>query len=397
MSYKSGYGFPKSIYEDVARMRSIFDRKWFFIGMRADVPKPRDFYEFEIFGERYFFVHGADGNIRCFVNRCPHQSARLVQQNTGKCAGRIVCPNHQWAYDINSGALVHAAGMPKGFPDCAEGRDIRLDEINVREVYGMVFVCLGTAPPAADIAAIERRIPAYVQPYEMGSDSYKPAEQARESVRTNWLTAMINSRECNHCAENHKRLLSIFHPESFSGTTSPSYEKALRDAENRWESSGLAWKEQPFSAQDNCRAARFPLANGAQSNTFDGKPACALPIGPHKDIGYDSSTLSVWVNPNAWVHISSDHIVANWVLPISKDETRYHTSWYVRADAKEGTDYCKDHLTEVWRVTNSEDTALCVSMHAGINSKYYRPGPFSNGEKFSRQFCDWYMTHSHSA
>ena len=140
--------------------------------------------------------------------------------------------------------------------------------------------------------------------------------------------------------------------------------------------------------------ARYPLADGYKSITFDGKPASQKLIGPHIDTGYDGGTLSIWLNPNAWIHMTSDHIATNWVLPLDSFRCVLFTSWIVHKDAVEGVDYTEDHMTDVWRVTNGEDVALCESMSAGTRSKHYRPGPFSEDEKFCTQFTDWYMKHS---
>ena len=92
--------------------------------------------------------------------------------------------------------------------------------------------------------------------------------------------------------------------------------------------------------------------------------------------------------------MTSDHIATNWVLPLDSFRCVLFTSWIVHKDAVEGVDYTEEHMTDVWRVTNGEDVALCESMSAGTRSKHYRPGPFSEDERFCTQFTDWYMKHS---
>lgn len=142
----------------------------------------------------------------------------------------------------------------------------------------------------------------------------------------------------------------------------------------RWESLGLAWQEQAFSPNDCCRVARYPMQENFQSITFDGKPASKKLIGPFKD--YDQSTLSMWFNPNAWIHFASDHIATNWVLPIDGGKCALYTSWIVHEDAIEGVDYEPGHLKEVWQVTNAEDVTL-----GGCRRKvrFISTGTFRNG------------------
>ena len=398
MNYHSGRGFPSEIISDLSRMQALFANKWFFVGTRADVSKPRDYFKFNLFDEQYFLVHGSDGEIRCLVNRCAHQSARLVNDDTGKCAASIICPNHQWAYKLNGGALHTAAGMSAEFHE-SEGKDFALDQIPLREIDGMLFACLDSEANDHNMSEVEAVLAPYTNPFGLGESSsgessYKAAYHHRESIDANWLVVMINNRECCHCAANHKRLLNLFDPASFNGASSPAYDALFKNAVDRWEKSGLAWQEDAFETSPEVRVARYPMAKGFKSISFDGKPVSKKTIGPFVGQDYDEGTLSFWFNPNAWIHFVSDHIAVNWVLPINADRCELYTSWIVASDAVEGEDYTEDHLTEVWKLTNQEDVGLCMSMNAGVKSKHYHPGPFSENEKFCTQFCDWYMANS---
>ena len=394
MVYQSGYGFPRDIYFDSDRARRLYYNKWFFVAMRGDLPKKRQYFTFNLLGERYFLAHGNDGIIRGYVNRCAHQSAKLVDGVSGKCAAHIICPNHQWAYDLQSGHLAKAPSMAKGFETSCEGKAVYLDPIAVKEINGFIFACLNPDASHEDLDVIAALIAPYTKPYELGRDIYKPAFHHRETIEASWLSVMINNRECNHCAQNHKKLLNLFYPDSFNGTLSDAYQACLNSAQQRWDEKGLAWAEQAFTISDQCRIARYPLNEGYSSITFDGKPASKRPIGPHIQSGYDASTLSLWFNPNAWIHIASDHIATNWVLPIDATHCTLYTSWIVHHEAQESIDYNKAHMTDVWRVTNAEDVSLCLSMSQGAQSQHYRPGPFSAQETFCTQFCDWFMQYS---
>lgn len=394
MVYQSSYGFPRDVYFDTDRAKRLYFNKWFFVAMRGDIPKVRSYFKFDLFGESYFLVHGTDAVIRGYVNRCAHQSARLVNQPTGKCGTRITCPNHQWSFDLNSGILIHSLGMPEEFSACPEGKNMHLTQISIEEVDGLIFACLNPKATREDLDAITDLIAPYTNPFNLGGSNYKQAFHEREVIEASWLSVMINNRECNHCARNHKRLLQLFDSSSFNGTMTPKYSALLKAAQKRWDEKGLAWQEHAFTVSDQCRVARYPLAEGFKSITFDGKPASDKLIGPHIETGYDEGTLSIWLNPNAWIHITSDHIATNWVLPIDAEHCELYTSWIVHKDAVENIDYTEEHMTEVWRVTNAEDVTLCRSMTQGTKSEHYRPGPFSPIEKFCTQFCDWYMKYT---
>ncbi|MGI9616743.1 MAG: aromatic ring-hydroxylating dioxygenase subunit alpha [Acidimicrobiales bacterium] len=362
------------------------------MGTRGDVPSPGEWLTFQLFNDDFFLIHGPDGEVRCFVNRCAHQSARLVRGQTGSCGASLVCPNHQWSYDIGSGGLRAAPMMGRGFAGTEAGRASSLDRIRVREISGMLFACLGDQSSPADLDGVEEVISPYTAPFGLERGGYKLAHHHRETVPANWLLVMINNRECCHCRVNHKGLMKLFDSSSFNGASSPAYDKMFSGASRRWDELGLAWEEQAFEPIDYCRVARYPMLDGCKSITFDGEPASKKLIGGWDT--HDSSTLSMWFNPNAWVHFTSDHIATNWVLPIDGEKCELYTSWIVREDAVEGEDYNVDHLTSVWRVTNSEDVELCNSMTRGAQSDFHRSGPFSEDERFCKQFCDWYMRYS---
>nr|XP_061811373.1 glycine betaine monooxygenase oxygenase subunit-like [Nerophis lumbriciformis] len=392
VDYVSGHGLPAHALFDAERTRRLLEAKWFFVGTRGDVPNPGDVFTFSALEDEYFLLHSPDGQIRGFINRCAHQSARLFRGDTALCGASIVCPNHQWSYETASGRLHKATGMGRDYPTSPEGARSSLDTIAVREVGGLIFACLSSQPDTADMDEIAGILAPYTDPFALGAGGYKLAHHHREVVPANWLLVMINNRECMHCRANHKGLCDLFDPSSFNGAMTTRYRKLFDDAASRWQDLGLAWQEQAFEPNDMCRVARYPLQPGYSSITFDGAPASKRLIGPFES--HDESTLSMWFNPNAWIHFTSDHIATNWVLPLDGDRCELYSSWLVRDDAVEGIDYDVEHLTEVWRVTNAEDVGLCESMTAGAKSRHYRPGPFSPDERFCIQFCDWFMQHS---
>ena len=187
-------------------------------------------------------MQGSDGEIRCLVNRCAHQSARLVNDEIGRCAASIICPNHQWAYELNGGKLRSAAGMPVEFHE-AEGKDFALDQIPLREIDGLLFACLDPNANDQDMSDATAVLAKYINPFALGQNGYKAAFHHRETIEANWLTVMINNRECCHCAANHKQLLKLFDPASFNGASSPTYDAVFKNAVDRWEASELAWQE----------------------------------------------------------------------------------------------------------------------------------------------------------
>jgi phenylpropionate dioxygenase-like ring-hydroxylating dioxygenase large terminal subunit len=95
-----------------------------------------------------------DGHgIHAWLDQCRHRGAKLSLGQVRD--GMLVCSYHGWCYDA-SGACAHVPAHPK----LAAALGARARVFRVRERYGLVWVCLGTA--AVEVPAFpEWNDPAY--------------------------------------------------------------------------------------------------------------------------------------------------------------------------------------------------------------------------------------------
>jgi Rieske 2Fe-2S family protein len=66
--------------------------------------------------------------------------------------------------------------------------------------------------------------------------------------------------------------------------------------------------------------------------------------------------------------------------------------WLVDAAAVEGRDYDLDALTALWKITSLEDKKIVEWNQAGINSRFFEPGPYSLQETYANRFVSWYLS-----
>lgn len=59
---------------------------------------------------RNLFVHRADGEIRVYDSRCPHQTTNIP--HLALEGNKLTCPKHHWAFDITSGACIELGNRP---------------------------------------------------------------------------------------------------------------------------------------------------------------------------------------------------------------------------------------------------------------------------------------------
>ncbi|WP_353230860.1 SRPBCC family protein [Novosphingobium sp.] len=394
---RAGYTLPRELYvgEEAYRfdtevmLRSV----WLFAGTVAHAKAPGDWFVFELGNNQVIIVRGRDNQIRAFYNSCRHRGARVCEAASGN-SPRLICPYHAWTYGLD-GKLLAARNMPDGFDKADHG----LVPVALENVGGLLFVCLADNPPPFGRA--KQDIAEQIAIYNL--DKLKVAVQDDLIEPANWKLVMENNRECYHCDQNHPELLKSLSTYGFGkGLPEDGADDVVDDAafdamlaaqRQHWMDLGIFHELVEFPEENGQtgfhRVARLPLANGAVSQTLDGKSASRMAIWPH---GLDEqSSLSVWTQPNSWHHFCNDHVVTFSLTPLGPDKTLLRTSWLVHEDAVEGVDYDPAHLTAVWRATNAQDSYLSAVNHRGITSDGYRQGPYSVEEKLVDAFKTFYV------
>jgi phenylpropionate dioxygenase-like ring-hydroxylating dioxygenase large terminal subunit len=104
--------------------------------LSTEIAEPGSFVTFDDTGVPIVVVRGRDGEVRAFLNVCPHRGARVVRSDSGK-ASRFTCRFHGWTFDT-AGAVV---GVPNEAQFCGEIGDRKhLVSCPAEERHGLVFV-----------------------------------------------------------------------------------------------------------------------------------------------------------------------------------------------------------------------------------------------------------------
>lgn len=391
-----GFGMNGQLFgrQDVFEtdLQIFFNQHWILVGVTADIAEPGDVSTIDIGKASIILVRDDDEQVRAYRNVCRHRGARLKE--AGKSTvGMLVCPYHQWTYDLD-GSLKHAAHMGKDFdPKCRS-----LSAVHCKVVGTHIFVCLADTPPA-DISVLEQTLTPRFAPYDLTNS--KIAYEAQIIENGNWKLVMENNRECYHCAGTHPELTASFLPEDFGFCTDNMGEDSLKaldeyfqrnaDAQRDWESQGhlcAAVEYLDENAVTQFRTQRLVIAGRGESQTLSTEVACTRLFGEltRRDLG----DTHLWTH-NSWTHVMSDHAVITYIIPLSPDRTLVRSKWLVHKDAVEGVDYDLQQLTEVWVATNQQDASLVGITHSGTQDPGYAPGPFSAfTESYVDQFSRWY-------
>ena len=396
---RKGLTLPQGLY--VSEEAFHFDVEvvlksvWLYACTVAHVKSPGDHFVFELGGNSIIIVRGKDNEVRAFWNSCRHRGSKICLEQRGRSA-RLTCPYHQWTYGLD-GTLLAARSMADDF----DKRDHGLVSVALENIGGLIFVCMGDNPPPIDRAKAD--IAQQIAVYDLAK--LKVAVQDDLIEDANWKLVMENNRECYHCDAGHPELIGVLGTYGF-GKGLPedgardvvddrAYDALVAAKRAEWKVLGIDHDLIEFPEGWWHRVARLALANGAVTQSIDGKPASQKLIGPFTQP--ETSSLSVWTQPNSWHHFCCDHVVTFSITPLSADKTLLRTTWLVHEDAVEGVDYDPDRLAALWRATNNQDGYFSSINHRGIANDGYRQGPYAVEEKLVECFKDFYVDRAKAA
>jgi Rieske 2Fe-2S family protein len=377
-----GYALPQACYTDPA----IFEREmerlilphWHCVGHVSQLREPGDYFTVEIAGESVIVARGQDGEVRGLVNSCRHRGARVCTEAAGS-ARNFTCPYHAWSYGLD-GALRAARHLPETVDRGALG----LKTLPVRVIEGLVFLTFAAEPLGLDhvVEVLGSSARAY------GWNDARIAHRETYRVTANWKLAVENYMECYHCQPAH--------PEYSRGHVfaRPSADNREIDDRLRARTARLGveigeidrWADRAAPGQEGADCARSALYDGTVSGSQDGGPVAPL-MGSFSD--YDGGVTFIDIGPTSTFLAYPDHGLIYRFIPVSVAVTDMEVIWLVRGDAVEGRDYDIERLTWLWRVTSLADKRIIELNQAGINSRYYEPGPYVPMERGTGRFVDW--------
>jgi Rieske 2Fe-2S family protein len=391
--HKAGYALQREFQTDPGiyqlDLDRIWRRGWLFAGHSCEIERPGDYFVFDVDTDSIIVIRDDAERVLALHNTCRHRGMRICPAGSGHVA-RIVCPYHQWSY-ARHGELVACGGMDQDGD--LDRRDFGLYRVHVREVGGLIFVCLATAPPPFEGA--QAALGAMLPP--QGLTRAKVAATRRYEVRANWKLVWENNRECWHCTVNHPQYIQANYDNApiDDAPLRSQIERQAQATSERLAADGLSIDYQEagmvrFPSPDCWWSInRTPLVPGWVSESIDGRPVAPL-MGAYRT--RDVGTLRMRTMPNFWNHSSSDHSVSTRLAPAGPQKTLVQVQWLVAGDAVEGKDYALHALLPFWELTSEQDWDLCEKNQAGVNSSAFTPGPYSTKREYNViRYTEWYL------
>ena len=389
-AWRPGYALPGAVYqgETIYReeMRRIFLKSWLYAGHVSQIPERGDYFLFEMAGESVIIVRESAEVVNALLNVCRHRGSRICDAGSGHEA-RLTCRYHGWSYGLD-GSLRAAAHVPPDFDKTRWG----LKRIAVRTFAGMIFVNFDPDPVSFD--PVVRDLAAPLAPYQL--DRARVAHRQNYPITSNWKLAVENYCECYHCAPAHPEY-SVGHGRAIGNAAS---EPLLAEVMARAEQAGLTQHEVRHSWLDSGELGtdrgyeKYPLLRGHLTGSRDGTPLAPL-LGSIRS--YDGGATDLHLGPMTFGLAYCDHVVLYRFTPRALRATDCEITWLVNDKAVEGRDYDRANLTWLWDVTTIADKQIIERNQAGVDSRYYEPGPLSPMEHFTNRFIEWYVANMRGA
>lgn len=353
----SGQMLPAAAYTDQSVLdweyEHLFAGGWICLGRADGFSKTGDRRAYQVGSEGILVVRGADGRLRGFFNTCRHRAHELLPADAQASGKFIRCPYHAWVF-TSSGELF---GVPPTHEhDIADPSQYSLVELAVREWHGYVMANIdGAAPPIEEaFIGLDR----WLEPF--GMERLRLGDSHSYTLESNWKLIVENYHECFHCPTIHPELTTVADTES--GTT------VLGEG---WYVGG----SQEFR-------------DGVHTMSLDGRshgaPIAGIPSRCQTGVMY------LQVGVNLLVSLHPDYVMVHRLVPLAPDRTFVECHWLFPAEAFDSEGFDPAYAVDFWDITNRQDWTACESVQRGVQSRGYRPGPFSSYHEVSvHAFIAW--------
>ena len=347
---------PAAFYTDDTyyrrEMERLFGRMWIVAGRTEEVARPGQFVLREVLGESVVITSNAAGAVNAFYNVCRHRGTKLCTEAAGTFAGSIQCPYHAWTYDLD-GRLIGAPHMEE-VPHFRKA-DYPLHRVHAEVWDGHIFINLDPAarPLREQLADLPSRFAAWrMQDLRLG-------HRIVYDVKANWKLIIQNYNECLHCPNLHPALNKLSH--YLSGENVP--------------------------LQATYMGGRMDLRPGVDTLSMDGScPRAFLPGLSSEDV---RRVYYYAIFPNMLLSLHPDYMLVHTLWPQSADRTINVCEWHFHPTELARPDFDPSDAVAFWDMTNRQDWHVCELSQAGISSRAYTPGPYSNREDLLYAFDRW--------
>jgi len=196
-----------------AEMENIFSKCWLYVGHESELKSNDSFEARRVGGRPVIFLRDKQGQIRCFLNVCPHRGAQITRHRSGR-ARNFSCIYHGWTFE-NTGKVrlvTEADTYSSSFH--GEGRNDLVAVPRFEQYRGFWFLNYDKQAISLHdyLAGAREYIDLVVDQSEEGMTVVEGVQEY--SARANWKMLAENSTDVLHVETLHPTYLDLIRTNS---------------------------------------------------------------------------------------------------------------------------------------------------------------------------------------
>jgi phenylpropionate dioxygenase-like ring-hydroxylating dioxygenase large terminal subunit len=186
-----------------AELRHLFLPAWHPVAVKSDLARPGDFVTHELV-ETPFIIRNFDGELRAFLNICPHRHSRLTLDARGNTE-KFRCRYHGWEFtkDGRTGKIPDARAFRPW-----DRENSCLKSFHVDTCADLVYVNFSDNP-----VPLREWIGPLWDVWQSYGGAFRHALTWEKEFPCNWKIVLENSLESYHIPEIHPTTFKEFPPE----------------------------------------------------------------------------------------------------------------------------------------------------------------------------------------
>jgi Rieske 2Fe-2S family protein len=335
----------------------LFAREWLCAGREEQLAAPGDYRVLEVLGESILLLRNRQGVLKAYYNVCRHRGAQLCRvaaaaptpglavQGGVIGARSIVCPYHQWSYDLD-GRLIAAPHMSD--VENFDKASISLHPVGVECWGGFVFLHL-TPSQAKPLSAPLGGIPERTARYPLAQ--LRIGHTIEYQVAANWKALCENYNECYHCGGVHPELCALVPAFRVAGGGALDWARGIPHREGAY----------TFTHSGTTRRRAFPALDEDERTRHKGEV----------------------IYPNLFLSLACDHVAAFILQPRAAERTDITCHFLFETHELAKPDFDPNDAVEFWDITNRQDWSICESVQRGMRSRVHSHGYYAPMEDFN--------------
>jgi len=334
--------FSSSIYQK--EISNIFLKEWLYV-CHLDSIKPNHYRTLQIDQKNIILIKNKNNQLSVYFNSCIHRGSQIFDSSEGKLkTPTIICPYHQWSYNITDGSLLNTTSINiQSF----KKQKYSLKKVNHFIWKGLVFINFDSRAKFKLNNVFQYTDPTIEK---LNLEKFVIGHVWKKVVNCNWKIYWENYSECLHCPNIHPELSDLV----------PLYQRRLVDIKDhpQWQ----ILKDQNFNEK-----YQGGLKKGSETWSYDGS-AQGRPIKEIKNdlLSRGQIYISTW--PTMFLGIYGDHIRVVRLIPLGEEQVELTAEWLFEPSTLQDKKYNTKNVIDFAILVMNQDASISELNQKGVKN-----------------------------